>query len=68
MISDVTANDSARDGALHQAAERPRRYSKPRLSKLGDVRALTFGGSAGALDSGAADIQQPPGGPIGGGS
>jgi len=50
-------------GAPRAAAERPpqrRTYRRPRLTALGDLRGLTFGGSPGINDSGAALTQEPP--------
>jgi hypothetical protein len=37
-------------------------YATPRLTALGDLRGLTFGGSPGVNDSGNLFAQEPPGG------
>ena len=37
-------------------------YARPQLSKLGDLRDVTLGGSAGIGDSGSAGTQKCPGG------
>ena len=42
-----------------------RPYSEPRLEAMGNIRDLTLGGSAGELDSGAAYVEEPPGGAFG---
>jgi hypothetical protein len=65
MGSDSRATETSPANCERTEPRRP--YSKPWLVALGDVRDLTLGGTAGALDSGAADVQQPPGG-LGGGS
>lgn len=52
--------------AIHQPAQGKhtnsrKRYQKPQLKELGDLRTLTLGGSPGVGDSTNGGIQKPPG-------
>ena len=47
-------------GSIKNSISR-KKYHKPQLQELGDLRTLTLGGSPGLLDSGSSTIRKPPG-------
>jgi hypothetical protein len=49
------------DTPIEVLEETRKAYQKPELIELGDLRALTLGGSPGGGDSGAPGTQFPPG-------
>lgn len=57
-MSDVNAISQL---PVEEQGKRRRKYRKPRLEKLGDLRTLTLGGSPGLNDSGSQFTHKPPG-------
>lgn len=50
----------AGDAPINETGKTRRRYRKPSLESLGDLRTITLGGSPGVGDSGASSTIQSP--------
>ena len=59
-MSERNMAQASKRSALSPASGDRRPYTPPLVRKLGDIRCLTLGGSAGADDSGAEGTEEPP--------